>query len=53
MAIVHDEIFGLMMSLLVFDNEDELIRRANATPYGLAAGTAGTVSSTGRRRALC
>lgn len=36
--IVREEIFGPVMSILVFDEEDEVIRRANDTPYGLAAG---------------
>jgi betaine-aldehyde dehydrogenase len=36
--IVREEIFGPVMSILVFDTEDEVIRRANDTPYGLAAG---------------
>jgi betaine-aldehyde dehydrogenase len=38
MAIVREEIFGPVMSLLTFDTEEEVIRRANATSYGLAAG---------------
>jgi len=38
MAIVCDEIFGPVMSILVFDEEDEVITRANNTTYGLAAG---------------
>ena len=38
MSIVREEIFGPVMSLLPFDDEAEVIRRANATPYGLAAG---------------
>ncbi|MBL6782689.1 MAG: betaine-aldehyde dehydrogenase [Alphaproteobacteria bacterium] len=38
MTVVRDEIFGPVMSVLVFDDEDEVIRRANATPYGLGAG---------------
>ncbi|UEM20630.1 betaine-aldehyde dehydrogenase [Skermanella mucosa] len=38
MAIVREEIFGPVMSLLGFDDEDEVVRRANATSYGLAAG---------------
>lgn len=38
MDIVKDEIFGPVMSLLAYDNEDEVIQRANATSYGLAAG---------------
>jgi betaine-aldehyde dehydrogenase len=38
MRIVCEEIFGPVLSLLVFDDEDEVIRRANGTHYGLAAG---------------
>jgi len=38
MELVRDEIFGPVMSVLVFDEEDEVIHRANDTPYGLAAG---------------
>ncbi|EWY42662.1 betaine-aldehyde dehydrogenase [Skermanella stibiiresistens SB22] len=38
MAIVREEIFGPVMSLLGFETEEEVIRRANATSYGLAAG---------------
>jgi betaine-aldehyde dehydrogenase len=38
MAIVREEIFGPVMTVLAFDEEDEAIERANATPYGLAAG---------------
>ncbi len=38
MKIVHDEIFGPVLSVLTFGSEDEAIARANATPYGLAAG---------------
>lgn len=38
MRIVQEEIFGPVMSILVFDDEDEAIRRANATGYGLAGG---------------
>ena len=38
MSIVCDEIFGPVLSLLVFDDEEEVIRRANNTHYGLAAG---------------
>ena len=37
-AIVTDEIFGPVMSVLKFSTEDEVVRRANATPFGLAAG---------------
>ena len=38
MTIVREEIFGPVMSILAFDTEDEVIRRANDTNYGLAAG---------------
>jgi betaine-aldehyde dehydrogenase len=38
MTLARDEIFGPVLSILDFDAEDEVIRRANATPYGLAAG---------------
>lgn len=38
MAIVRDEIFGPVMSILGYDTLDEAIERANHTHYGLAAG---------------
>ncbi len=38
MSIVRDEIFGPIMSLLSFSDEEEVINRANDTGYGLAAG---------------
>jgi betaine-aldehyde dehydrogenase len=38
MSIVRDEIFGPVACILVFDDEDEAIRRANDTEFGLAAG---------------
>lgn len=38
MAIAREEIFGPVMSLLHFDEEDEVITRANDTEFGLAAG---------------
>ena len=38
MTIVREEIFGPVMSILAYDDEDEVIRRANNTEYGLAAG---------------
>lgn len=38
MSIVRDEIFGPVMSLLGFTDEEEVIHRANDTGYGLAAG---------------
>ncbi len=38
MSIVREEIFGPVMSVLRFKDEDEGIARANATRFGLAAG---------------
>ena len=38
MTHVQEEIFGPVMSVLVFDDEDEVIRRANETNFGLGAG---------------
>ncbi|MCE9664409.1 betaine-aldehyde dehydrogenase [Halomonas sp. M5N1S17] len=38
MRIVREEIFGPVMAILAFDDDEELIRRANDTHYGLAAG---------------
>ena len=38
MRIVREEIFGPVMCVLGYDDEAEVIRRANATDYGLAAG---------------
>lgn len=38
MSIAQEEIFGPVLSLLTFDDEAEVIARANATPFGLAAG---------------
>ena len=38
MAVVREEIFGPVMTVLTFDTESEVIARANATEFGLAAG---------------
>ncbi|WP_211470223.1 betaine-aldehyde dehydrogenase [Collimonas humicola] len=38
MKIVREEIFGPVMCIIGFEEEDEVIRRANDTEYGLAAG---------------
>lgn len=38
MRIAREEIFGPVISALPFDTLDEVVRRANDTPYGLAAG---------------
>ncbi|MFO7772075.1 MAG: betaine-aldehyde dehydrogenase [Roseovarius gahaiensis] len=38
MTIAREEIFGPVLSVLDFDDEAEVIARANATEYGLSAG---------------
>ncbi|MGY9038576.1 MAG: betaine-aldehyde dehydrogenase [Rhodobacterales bacterium] len=38
MSIAREEIFGPVMSVLDFDTEEEVMARANATEFGLAAG---------------
>lgn len=38
MRIAREEIFGPVMSVLSFDEEDEVIARANDTEFGLSAG---------------
>jgi betaine-aldehyde dehydrogenase len=36
MAIVREEVFGPVLTIEVFDDEDEAVALANDTPYGLA-----------------
>lgn len=36
-TIMHEETFGPVAAISVFDNEEEVIIRANATQYGLVA----------------
>jgi len=38
MTIAREEIFGPVMAVLSFEDEAEVMTRANATDYGLAAG---------------
>jgi betaine-aldehyde dehydrogenase len=38
MKIVQEEVFGMLMSVLTFQDVDEVVERANATKFGLAAG---------------
>lgn len=38
MTIAREEIFGPVMAVLDFETEDEVLSRANATDFGLAAG---------------
>ena len=35
-TIVREEVFGPVLAALTFTDEDEAVRLANATPYGLA-----------------
>ncbi|MEV6592322.1 aldehyde dehydrogenase [Streptomyces acidicola] len=38
MRVVREEIFGPVLAVMPFDTEDEVVRLANDTDYGLAAG---------------
>lgn len=38
MTIAREEIFGPVLSVIEFDGTDDAVAKANATPYGLAAG---------------
>ena len=38
MRVAQEEIFGPVSSVITFDNDDDLIRQANETIYGLSAG---------------
>jgi acyl-CoA reductase-like NAD-dependent aldehyde dehydrogenase len=38
MKIAQEEIFGPVMSIMKFSDYDEVIKRANSSVYGLAAG---------------
>lgn len=49
MEIVREEIFGPVMSILSYDSEEEVVRRANDTEYGLAAGLVTTDLNTAHR----
>ena len=49
MKIGREEIFGPVMSVMAFNDMDEVIARANKTDYGLAAASG---SATSRRRTL-
>jgi acyl-CoA reductase-like NAD-dependent aldehyde dehydrogenase len=38
MRVAREEIFGPVLSVIPFEGEDDLVRQANDTSYGLAAG---------------
>jgi acyl-CoA reductase-like NAD-dependent aldehyde dehydrogenase len=42
MTIAREEIFGPVLVMIPYDSDDDAIRIANDTPYGLAAGVAGS-----------
>ena len=44
MRVANEEIFGPVLSIIPFDDEDEAVRIANGTIYGLAAGVGRRVS---------
>jgi acyl-CoA reductase-like NAD-dependent aldehyde dehydrogenase len=41
MTIAREEIFGPVLSILPYDSEDDAVRIANDTPYGLSGGVQG------------
>ena len=51
MRIAREEIFGPVISALPFDDLDEVVTRANDTPYGLAAGVFSTNLGTAHKLA--
>jgi aldehyde dehydrogenase (NAD+) len=51
MSVAREEIFGPVISALPFDTIDEVVTRANATPYGLAAGVFSTHLGTAHKLA--
>ena len=48
MRIAQEEIFGPVISAISFDNPEELVRRANATNFGLGSVDAANVSKAHR-----
>jgi aldehyde dehydrogenase (NAD+) len=49
MTVAKEEIFGPVMCLQKFRDEDEVLQRANSTPFGLAAGIFTQSTSIGQR----
>jgi len=51
MTIAREEIFGPVLAILPYESEEEAIRIANDTPYGLAAYVWATDPAVARRAA--
>jgi aldehyde dehydrogenase (NAD+) len=49
MTIAREEIFGPVLSILPYDTEDEAIRIANDTPYGLSSYVYGPTAEAARK----
>jgi betaine-aldehyde dehydrogenase len=49
MRVTREEIFGPVMSVLIFDDEQDAIERANSTEFGLGAGVMTTDLSRAHR----
>ena len=50
MRIAREEIFGPVLSIMPYDSEEQVIRLANDTPYGLAAYVQARQSRAGPRK---
>src|SRR5208282_3924111 len=48
MTIAREEIFGPVLSVIGYKDEDDAIRIANGTPYGLAGYVSGSIESARR-----
>jgi aldehyde dehydrogenase (NAD+) len=51
MAIAQEEIFGPVLSVIAYDSEEEAVRLANDSNYGLHAAVMGTDMERARRMA--
>ena len=45
MSIFREEIFGPVLSIIAYENQEEVVNMANDTPYGLAAYVSGSDNS--------
>ncbi len=53
MKIAREEIFGPVLSIIPYEDEDDAIRIANDTPYGLSGYVSATDLDDARRVASC